>query len=114
MLSGGKNPFRYQNDSEKLDKFRVKYYEDRLIALLYQLLFMQKIKTGSEIGKVCFRKHWLVYVSVLLHENSKYYRSQVLLTVALCSKYDGQPVIIWELLNEGLATQIGVSTFATF
>ncbi len=49
----------YQNDSEKLDKFRVKYIRDHINALLaYHYTFIQMKKLVFRIGKGLLSKAW--------------------------------------------------------
>ncbi len=56
------NPIAYQNDSGNL-MFRVKYITETAPMPLMRINYyisMQKMKSWfRELGKVCFRRHWL-------------------------------------------------------
>lgn len=91
------NPIAYQNDSDKLDKFRIKYITETAPMPLMRInyyIYAEDEKAGSGIGKGLLSKALARSMYPHLTEDSEIF-FEVGSDGALFEKYDGQPVIIW-------------------
>ncbi len=90
------------------------HYRDRsnaFNACINYYIYAEDEKLVQELGKVCFRRHWLGLYPHLT-EDSEIFSSKQVLTV-LFEKYDGQPVIIWND-RRGPSTTRRVGVMETF
>lgn len=91
------NPIAYQNDSDKLDKFRIKYISKTAPMPSMRInyyIYAEDKETGSGIGKGLLSKALARSMYPHLTEDDEIF-FEVGDKGALFEGYDGQPVIIW-------------------